>query len=152
MSEPPASDPPATAARPGTLGLIARHQTGAVLATAVDFLMMIIWVESGLGSPVSGAAVGAASGAISNFVLGRAWIFQASGRSALGQAFRYALVAAGSLGLNSLGQHLILKSTALPYVVSRVIVAAVVGLSWNFPLHRRFVFAGGRRDPRAPRP
>lgn len=145
MNEPRPGEPAASAPRAGTLGLIARHQTGAVLATVVDFLMMIIWVETGLGSPVSGAAVGAASGAFSNFVLGRAWIFQASERPAVGQAFRYALVAAGSLGWNSLGQHLLLRWTALPYVMTRVIVAAVVGLSWNFPLHRRFVFAGGQR-------
>jgi putative flippase GtrA len=128
------------------LGLLARHQTGAVIATTVDFLMMIAWVELGAGSPVSGAAVGAASGAVTSFTLGRLWIFRAHQRPAVGQAFRYLLVAAGSLGLNTLGQALALRATALPYVLARVVVAAVVGLSWNFPLHRRFVFHGGQRD------
>jgi putative flippase GtrA len=129
-----------------SLGLLARHQTGALVASAVDFLMMICWVELRLGSSVSGAAVGAASGAITNFILGRRWIFQAGGRSASGPALRYALVSAGSLGLNSLGQYLALRLIGLPYVMCRVIVAVLVGVCWNFPLHRRFVFSGGVRD------
>ena len=129
-----------------SLGLLARHQTGALVASAVDFLMMICWVELRLGSSVSGAAVGAASGAITNFILGRRWIFQSRERSAAGQAFRYALVSAGSLGLNSLGQYLALRVIGLPYVMCRVIVAVLVGVCWNFPLHRRFVFSGGVRD------
>jgi putative flippase GtrA len=131
------------------VGLIARHQTGALVATGLDFLAMIGWVELGAGGPVSGAAVGAATGATSNFILGRQWIFRASG-SPWGQAIRYVLVALGSLGLNSLGQHLLLRSTHLPYVATRVLVAAVVGLGWNLPMHSRFVFR--RRRQRTPPP
>jgi putative flippase GtrA len=129
-----------------SLGLLIRHQAGAILATIADFLTMIAWVELRLGSSVSGAAVGAASGAITSFTMGRLWIFQAHRRPAAGQALRYALVSAGSLGLNSLGQYLALKASGLPYVLCRVVVAAVVGVCWNFPLQRRFVFAGGERD------
>ena len=128
------------------IALLARHQTAAIVATGVDFLMMILWVELGIGTSVSGAAVGAASGAITNFTLGRRWIFQTRRRAIVGQALRYALVAAGSLGWNSLGQYLMLRLTNLPYVFCRVLVAAVVGICWNFTLHRLFVFAGGDRD------
>jgi putative flippase GtrA len=123
--------------------LYARHQMGALVATGMDFLAMIAWVESGIAGPVSGAAVGAATGATVNFLLGRQWIFRAYG-SPWGQAVRYVLVALGSLGWNSLGQHLMLSSTRLPYVASRIIVAAAVGLCWNFPLHTHFVFTRRR--------
>jgi putative flippase GtrA len=129
-----------------SLALLARHQTGAFVASMIDFLAMISWVELRLGSSVSGAAVGAASGALTNFILARRWIFQARNRSAGGQALRYALVSVGSLGLNSLGQYLALRLIGLPYVLCRVIVALLVGVCWNFPLHRRFVFSGGGRD------
>ena len=129
---------------------MARHQTASVIASAVDFLVMIIWVETGLGSSVSGAAAGAASGAVTNFVIGRRWTFQATGRSAARQAVRYVLVAAGSLGWNSLGQHLMMRSTSLPYVAGRLVVAIVVALAWNFPLQRYFVFPGGRRERQQP--
>jgi putative flippase GtrA len=129
-----------------SVALIARHQTGALVATGLDFLAMIAWVELGVGGPVSGAGAGAATGAISNFILGRQWIFRVSG-SPWGQALRYVLVSVGSLGLNSAGQLLLLRTSHLPYVVSRVLVAAVVGLGWNFPLHRRFVFPRRSRAP-----
>jgi putative flippase GtrA len=132
-----------------SLALLARHQTGALVATVADFVMMIAWVELRLGSSVSGAAVGAASGALTNFIIGRQWTFQASHRSAAGQAFRYAMVSAGSLGLNSLGQYLALRVSALPYVLCRVMVAFLVGVCWNFPLQRLFVFPGGLRDSRS---
>jgi putative flippase GtrA len=127
--------------------LLARHQMGALVATGLDFLAMIAWVESGIGGPVSGAAVGAGTGAFSNFMLGRKWIFRVGG-SPWGQAFRYVLVALGSLGWNSAGQHFLLSNTHLPYVTSRVIVATTVGLAWNFPLHNRFVFTRRRREAR----
>jgi putative flippase GtrA len=126
--------------------LLARHQMGALVATGLDFLAMIGWVEAGIGGPVSGAAVGAATGAISNFVLGRHWVFRVDG-SPWGQALRYVLVALGSLGWNSFGQHMLLSTTRLPYVTSRVIVATAVGLAWNFPMHSRFVFRRRRREP-----
>jgi putative flippase GtrA len=133
------------------MAMLDRHQTVAISSTNLDFLMMISWFEMRIGSSVSGAAVGAASGALTNVVLGRQWIFQAGHRSAAGQAFRYALVAAGSLGLNSLGQYITLRVIGFPYVLCRVIVAVLVGVCWNFPLHRRFVFAGGGREgPPAP--
>jgi putative flippase GtrA len=132
------------------LGLLARHQTGAIVATAVDFLIMIGWVELGRGSPVAGVAVGAACGALTNFLLGRQWIFRATDRSAAGQALRYALVSAGSLGLNSMGEHLLLRALGLPYVPTRVLVAAMVGMGWNFPLHRFFVFRGKTLPAGAP--
>jgi putative flippase GtrA len=120
--------------------LLLRHQTGAIVSTGVDFLLMIAWVEVGRGSPVTGTAIGASSGAVANFLIGRQWIFRATDRSVLSQGLRYALVALGSLGLNSAGEHLMLRSVGLPYVLARVLVAFFVGVSWNFPLHRYFVF------------
>jgi putative flippase GtrA len=129
--------------------LFLRHQAGAIMATFVDFLIMVAWVELGHGSAVTGTALGAACGATTNFVIGRRWIFRVDHHPAGWQALRYALVSTGSLALNSLGQHLMLKTWGLHgYVFTRGIVAATVALLWNFPLHRFFVFrSGGRREP-----
>jgi putative flippase GtrA len=126
-----------------------RHQAGGIIAAGVDFLTMVAWVELVHGSAVAGTAVGAACGAITNFLLGRRWIFRAENHGALWQAVRYALVSSGSLALNSLGQHLLLNVLELHgYVLTRAGVAALVAMTWNFPLHRFFVFRGGRHsDP-----
>jgi putative flippase GtrA len=124
-----------------------RHQVGSVIATIIDFLTMIAWVELGHGSPVAGTALGASCGAATNFLLGRRWIFKVEGPSAFRQALRYALVAAGSLALNSLGQELLLRHLGMTsYVLTRAGVAVTVAMSWNYPLHRFFVFRGGVRE------
>jgi putative flippase GtrA len=125
--------------QPRGVWLLAKHQVGAFAATALDFGVMVTLVEVGLLSPVRATAVGAATGAIVNFLLGRRWIFEATDAGVLGQAVRYTLVAVGSLVLNSFGEHVAIEA-GLPYAAGRVLVAAIVGVSWNFPLHRYFVF------------
>jgi putative flippase GtrA len=117
-----------------------RHQIGAIVTTAVDFSTMIGWVELMQGSPVTGTALGATAGALTSFTLGRHWIFAAHGGSVPAQMLRYALVSASSLAWNTLGQDLLIKGTGLPYPVTRAIVAVTVGVCWNYPLQRWFVF------------
>ena len=124
-----------------------RHQIGAIASTALDFAAMIGWVELGLGTPVGGTAVGATVGALSNFALGRHWIFAAHAGSVGSQLFRYALVSLSGLGWNTLGQHFLLKVTGLPYPVTRTMIAIAIGVVWNYPMQRWFVF----HKPVAPR-
>lgn len=121
-----------------------RHQAGAVLATAVDFGVMALLV-SGVGlSPVLGTVAGATCGAVSNFTLGRRWIFRAQGGAPSAQALRYLLVSACSLGLNAGGEWLLAVRLGLGYLLARAIVAASVSLLWNYPMQRHFVFAAER--------
>lgn len=120
---------------------MARHQLGALAATLVDFAVMIGCVHAGL-PPVAGTAVGAGSGAVANFSLGRHWIFPAgSPERVRRQAVRYAVVSLASLALNTLGEFVVHDVAHVQYVLARVVVAGVVGLAWNYPLHRAWVFA-----------
>ena len=89
--------------------------------------------------------MGAFLGALVNFILGRRWSFSADGEPVHGQAMRYTLVATGSLILNSGAVYILTDSFGLHYAVSKAITAVLVGLFFNFPLHRGFVFA--RRKP-----
>jgi putative flippase GtrA len=126
------------------LGALGRHQIGALVATAVDFGTMIFCVERLGLSAVFATAVGATLGAVTNFSLGRSWIFRRHSGRLEAQAARYALVSAGSAGWNSLGEHVVHDLAHVQYVVARVLVAVAVSLLWNFPMHRRFVFREGR--------
>ncbi|HEY4012072.1 MAG TPA: GtrA family protein [Polyangiaceae bacterium] len=120
-----------------TLG---RHQVGGFVAGAVDFGVMILAVEALHLSPVAGTALGAALGAVTNFTLSRAWIFRHPRGRPGWQAVRYALVSATSAGLNTLGEHLVHDVARVEYVIARALVAVTVSVTWNFPMHRRFVF------------
>jgi putative flippase GtrA len=117
-----------------------RHQTGSVIATAVDFSVMIALVSLAGAAPAAGTAAGAACGAIVNFMLGRRWVFRATQGKVAPQAVRYIVIATGSLLLNTGGVHLLAEVMLLPYVAARVAVSLGVSLCWNFPLQKIFVF------------
>ena len=124
-----------------TLG---RHQVGSAIATGVDFAAMIVLVQCAGVSAVAATAVGASLGGVTNFLLGRRWIFRRHSGHWTGQAVRYGLVSAASAGLNALGEHGLHDVARLQYVLARVIVSLAVGLLWNFPMQRWFVFRDGR--------
>jgi putative flippase GtrA len=125
---------------PPGLRTLGRHQLGAFAATCIDFVAMIMCVEWLGVSPVPATAIGSTLGGVSNFVLGRMWIFRARSHRASGQAVRYALVSAASAAWNSFGEHLVHDLAHVRYLLARVLVAFAVGVLWNFPMQRHFVF------------
>jgi putative flippase GtrA len=123
-----------------SLRLLLKHQAGALAATVVDFGVMIAMVELVGLHPAAATAVGATCGAVTNFTLGQRWIFDGNDRRTPAQAARYALVSAGSLGLNTAGEALVNGVLGVRYVLARLLVAVTVSVAYNFPLHRTFVF------------
>ncbi len=131
------------------LVLLGRHQVAAVVATGVDFAVMIVAVSLLGLSPVLGTVLGAGTGAITNFTLGRYWTFEARHSPPAGQAARYGVVSATSLGLNASGEWLLTSVLGMQYIAARVVVAALVSVLYNFPMQRFFVFAERRAVPSA---
>jgi putative flippase GtrA len=131
---------PSTPRRPGLLGLLGRHQIASLISTAVDFGVMALAVQL-IGVPAVPATVlGAGSGAITNFTLGRHWVYAAGDDQAAPQVARYAVISAASAGLNALGEYALHDRLRLHYLLARAIVAVAVSLLWNFPMQRYFVF------------
>ena len=126
--------------QPSLIVSLRRSQIAAITATIVDFSSLIFLVEIGHVWYVAATAIGAFLGALVNFLLGRHWSFAAGHDGIHGQVVRYAAVSAGSLVLNSAGVYLLTEYFGSYYAVSKVITAVLVGLLFNFPLHRRFVF------------
>jgi putative flippase GtrA len=134
-------DPEGAANKTGLLTLLGRHQLASIATTAIDFLTMTLAVELLGLSPVVGTVAGAPVGAVTNFQIGRRWIYEAHAHdSAASQGARYALVSGASCGLNALGEYLLVNKLGLYYLMARVIVAVAVSLCWNFPMQRYFVF------------
>jgi putative flippase GtrA len=132
---------PSAAGRAGLLALLGRHQIASIVTTAVDFLTMTLAVELLRLSPVAGTVAGATVGAVTNFQLGRHWIYEARAHdTAATQGARYVIVSGASCALNALGEYVLCNLLGLYYLAARVIVAVTVSLCWNFPMHRYFVF------------
>ena len=105
---------------------------------------MAALVSGAHASPVLGTVVGAGCGAVTNFYLGRRWIFRVGAGAPSSQAARYLLVSAASLGLNAGGEWLLAVRLGVGYLLARTLVAIAVSLLWNYPMHRHFVFAAER--------
>ena len=128
------------ASRPPLIVSLKRSQIASLIATIVDFSCLIFLVEIGRVWYVAATATGAFSGAVVNFTLGRHWSFKADEDAVRGQAIRYTVVSVMSLILNSAGVYLLTDYLDIHYAVSRAITALLIGIAFNFPLHRRFVF------------
>jgi putative flippase GtrA len=125
------------------LATFGRHQVGSIAATVVDLGTMFVLV-SGFDVPAAVATgIGAALGGVTNFALGRRWIFRADDERAATQAWRYALVSLVSLSLNAAGEYILHDRLGIQYQLARVIVAIGVSVCWNFPLQRGFVYRQG---------
>ncbi|NDG84411.1 MAG: GtrA family protein [Proteobacteria bacterium] len=120
-----------------------KAQVSALAATAVDFGSLVLLAEkAGVPYPY-GVASGAFAGAITNFFMNRHWSFEAHEAPIHGQAFRYFLVSGGSLLLNTFGVMLWTETFHLHYLGSKIVTAILVGILFNYPLHRDFVYRKG---------
>ncbi len=110
-----------------------RRGTGLVVAGVHD-----LWA----------AAAGAVTGAAVDFGLKRHWAFDRARRAGVGrEGLRYLVVSAASLALNLPAAWLLVDGLGVPAVPGVIAASVVVGVAWNYPLHRLYVFRaapGGR--------
>lgn len=132
--------PSANEARPLS-SLLGLHVLASLVATGLDFAVVVLLVERGMLSLPAATLVGSACGAVVNFTLNRVVTFPsaATGRMQT-QAGRYALVSVTSAFLNAGGVALCSLHPGLDGLASWWVVRGVVHLAWNFPLHRTYVF------------
>ena len=118
-----------------------RHHTTAVLSTVVDYSIMVALVELAGFRPVPATALGALGGAITNFTVNRRFTYRAAEVHVRSQLWRFALVSAASLGLNTAGEWLFHDLLGIQYFGARVIASLIVSNAWNYPMLRFFVFS-----------
>jgi putative flippase GtrA len=120
-----------------------RHHATAIAATAVDYSGMVAAVEFLHVRPVPATAMGAFAGALTNFTLNRTFTYKAQTGAVQEQMWRYALVSAASLALNTAGVWLFHNRLGLQYLAARLIASVIVSNGWNYPMQRFFVFSRG---------
>lgn len=109
-------------------------------ASIVDLVVTFLLVEQkGLSYAVA-ICIGAIVGAFTNFLINRYLIFRARNRSISKQTYRYIIVWGGSLFLNIVGVYLFTILFNVSYVVTKIIVSIIVGLTFNYVLQKKYVF------------
>lgn len=117
-----------------------RFQITALFATAVDFFMTILLKEKFQWYYTLAVCGGASAGAMTAFMLNRFWVFQAYQSRAIHQGIRYIFVAIGSIALNTSGTYIFTEWFNCPYLISKAVVAVIIGFTYSYYFSRRFVF------------
>ena len=124
----------------GNLKKFLRFQLTALLATAIDFFITILLKEIFKIHYTFAVAGGATAGAFTAFSINRYWVFHSIKRHPINQSIRYFFVASGSILLNTFGTYLFTESFHLSYLVSKAIIALIIGFTYSFYFSKRFVF------------
>jgi putative flippase GtrA len=117
-----------------------RFQLTALLATTIDFLVTIFLKEQTPVHYSTAVAFVATCGSITAFTINRYLVFRSLGKHPAEQAFRYILVAVGSILLNTGGTYLLTEALHLPYLVSKAITSIIIGFTYSYYFSKRFVF------------
>ena len=117
-----------------------KAQAASITATAVDFLIyLILFGIFGIWY-IAATVCGTICGAITHFLLSRHWVFQAANGKIHSQGLKYFLVWIVYLSLSTLFIFLITNYLGVNPVISKVIVASGMSISYNYFLHKKFVF------------
>jgi len=132
----------------GEFATFSRSVLTSLFTTALDFGTLVGLTELAGLNYVLATWLGTVVGSLSNFAINRLWAFYAHDVPAVPAMTRFVLVQIGASGLHTGGVWLLTRFAGLPYPTSKLVVAAVVYLVWNYPLNRHFVF--GRRTSLPP--
>ncbi len=136
-------------------GRFVRANLSSAIASGIAWLLVTGMVVAGAHYLLA-AAVGAVTGAAIDFSLKRHWAFGRAHPASIGhEGLRYLVASAASLPLNLAAAYGIVDGLGVPAVPGVIAASVLVGVAWNYPLHRFYVFRGTttphpreRRDPR----
>ena len=120
-------------------GLLTRNLIAAGVATGADFaLVWFLVTHFELGAALA-TGIGCVLGGAINLFLNRVWTFRSDGPKGP-EALRYVFVSTSSAFLNAAGVAVLLLLPSVPYQIAWLAVRVAVFLTWNYPMHRDYVF------------
>ncbi|MCF6364858.1 MAG: GtrA family protein [Bacteroidales bacterium] len=126
--------------KPNILISFFRYNISAIIATAVDFTILIGLTEIFQLWYFLSAVIGAIAGGIVAFLFSRNWVFKKRDGKIATQALKYILVWGTSIFLNTYGLYLFVEYLNFHYIISKVIVAVIIGIGFNFFMNKYFIF------------
>ena len=123
-----------------TLNKFLRAQVSSLISSTVDFGVTIFLKELFGVWYLFSTSVGSILGGMTNFSIGRQWVFKAAGWSTGSQAVRYLLVWGSSIFLNIGGMWLLTSIGNFNYMHSKIFTTVFVGIFFNYLLQNTYVF------------
>ena len=122
------------------VGHFLRGNLASAVASGLEWVLVTVLVVSGMYY-LAAAAIGAVTGAYTDFSLKRHWAFMRDAKGAVHvEGFRYLAAAACSLVLNLAVAYALVDGFGVPAVPGVIAASLIVGVVWNYPVHRRYVF------------
>ena len=118
-----------------------KAQASSFIASTFDFLTTVVCKEFFYLWYVTATLLGTVVGGALNFVLGRVWVFDGKEKGIPQQVLKYVVVWGGNSILNTSGVFFVTHYTGLSYIISKALVSISVGVSYNYFLQKKFVFA-----------
>ncbi len=117
-----------------------KSQVSSVIATGTDFSVFFILSRLCGMFYVHANVIGAITGAVVSFFLGRHWAFRRKEKGLTGQAIRYIITSGLSVFLNTAIMYWITESFGIEDYISKIIAAILMGVFFNFFMFRYFVY------------
>jgi putative flippase GtrA len=117
-----------------------KAQVALILGSVADFLTTILLVEVFHCWYITGNAAGNIVGAIAQFILSRNWAFDAAKGNVSGQVMRFVLIWSGNILISAAGVYALTHFFHIHYLISKLVISIVMGLTYTFILSKRFVF------------
>jgi putative flippase GtrA len=117
-----------------------KAQAALIVGSLADFLTTILLVEVFHCWYIAGNATGNIIGAIAQFILSRNWAFDAEKGNVSRQIIRFVLIWGGNILISAAGVYVLTHYLHLYYLISKLVISIVMGLTYTFLLSKYFVF------------
>ena len=111
-----------------------------IAATVVDVFFLVLMVEQGVSVPMA-AFLAACAGAVVCFLMNKYTAFRDRTSVTIEQVGRFGAVAVTTAMLMALSMKIVAVHLGVPYLIAKVVCAAVIFVVWAYPAQRRLVFA-----------
>jgi len=118
-----------------------KAQASSIISTFFDFLTTIVCKEFFGVWYVAASFAGTFIGGVTNFALGRRWVFDGRDKKVHAQLIKYLIIWGGNMLLTTFGVFIVTHYCGSSYFISKIIVAIIVGIGYNYMLQKKFVFA-----------
>jgi len=126
------------------LGRFVRANLSSTIASGIEYVLVTALVLVG-AYYLFAATVGAVTGAAVDFSLKRHWAFDRSEKGTVHrEGLRYLAVSSASLLLNLAASYALVDGLHFHPLPGVIAASLVVGVAWNYPLHRYYVFRHAR--------
>ena len=129
-----------------------KAQISSLAATLIDFAVTALLFHFLGVYSVWSTFLGSVTGGVVNCVVNYKWTFRGNEQSKLNVAIKYCLVWCGSIALNTwgtaIGTRVLSGNNDIgldSVLISKVIVAVLVAVLWNFLMQKYFVFKKNKK-------